>query len=121
MRPNPSNRQYRLVIGGKVEGNAGTKGDGDPRQQPSGPGLGAHPFAQLFERARPDAKPGAKTAGVDPAMWRPSPRNALYPATRPAPLSHRPTPIRLTRWMLPRAVVRQKPSGCGILRKPQLL
>jgi hypothetical protein len=82
-RGDDCNRQYRLVIGGEVEGNTGPKGDGNPRQQPSGPGLSAHPFAQFFECPRPGTKAGGKAAGADATVRWPGPRNALCPARRP--------------------------------------
>jgi hypothetical protein len=82
------NGKYWLAVGRKVEGNAGSESHGDPWQQPSGAGFRAHPFAKLIERTRPDAKPGCKTARLRAAARWPSLRDALYPARRPAPLSH---------------------------------
>ena len=111
------NRQYWLTIGGKVEGNPGSEGDRDPRQQPPGARLCAHPFAQFVERTGPDIKPGRKAASLRLAARRPSPRNTLCPARRSAIQPPYATPAEA---MLPRAVARLKANRYRIVRKPQL-
>jgi len=71
--------------------NPGAIGDRHPRQQSAGTGLGLYPFAQFFERVRPDAKAGGRKA---PRLRRagrwPRSCNSPRPAGSPAPLCHWP-------------------------------
>ena len=50
------NGEDRLMIRGKVEGDAGAEGNGYPRQEPAGAGFGANPFTQGFDERRPGTK-----------------------------------------------------------------
>ena len=60
-RDDGGHRQHRLMIGGKIEGDAGAERDRHPGQQPPGAGFRARPLAQGFDERRPNAgRDGAK-------------------------------------------------------------
>src|ERR1700761_2123853 len=74
------NREHRLAVSPEKKRDPGSEGDGNPRQQPHGVSLGARPFAQFFEDARPNIKAGSKATRPRRTAWRPSLRNTLHPA-----------------------------------------
>src|ERR1700744_5430601 len=71
------NREHRFAVSREIERDAGTEGDGNPGQQPYGVSLGARPFAQFLEDARPNVKASCKAIRPRRTAWRPSLRNTL--------------------------------------------
>ncbi|BAL76548.1 hypothetical protein S23_33470 [Bradyrhizobium cosmicum] len=76
------------MIGGKVQRNAAAEGDGNPRQQPPGAGLGASPFTQRLDEGWPKASPCRReAANRRRSADGPSPHDTLGPYW-PARLRH---------------------------------
>ena len=95
-RNDGGHRQHRLMIGGKIEGDAGTEGDGHPGQQPPGPGFRARPLAQGLDELRPqDGTRWREASDRRGGSRRPRPGIAPFPARRIALLRHATKPYDL--------------------------
>ena len=82
-------RKHRLVIGGKVKGNAGPERHRHPRQQAPSSGFRARPCAQRFDQRRPESRARwHQPANRRGRARRPGSGVAPLPAQRVALLRH---------------------------------